>query len=80
MNLDIGYKCTIWGEWLSGSGDKENQFLVQTLLGTCPSLGTQSGYEVLWFLGRNCRNSVINIGSVRLSPREWPKVGRGKTK
>ena len=25
-------------------------------------------------------NAVINIGLVRLSPREWPKIGRGTTK
>ena len=25
-------------------------------------------------------NTVINIGLVRLSPQEWPKVGRGRVK
>ena len=30
--------------------------------------------------GQNCRNAVISIELVRLSPREWPRRGRETAK
>ena len=44
-------------------------------------LGTQPHYKApgdLWVELEE--NAVINIGLVSLSPREWPKVGRGTAK
>ena len=50
-------------------------------LGARPSLGTQPRYEAPGdFRVKLLENAVISIGLVRLSPREWPKVGGGTAK
>ena len=44
-------------------------------------LGTQPRYEAPGdLLVEYVQNAVINIRLVRLSPQEWPKVGRGSAK
>ena len=65
----------------SGIGSKIGKFLVQTPLGAWPGLGTQPHYEAPGDLQVKLADyAVINIELVRLSPREWPKVGRGTAK
>ena len=56
-------------------------FPVQTPLGAQPGLGTQPCYEAPGDLQAELvKNTVNNIGLVRLSPREWPIVGLGTAK
>ena len=52
---------------------------VQTLLSAMPGLGTQPHYEASGDPQAEIYKTqwVINIGLVRLSPQEWPRVGRG---
>ena len=60
---------------------KTGRFPVQTLLDVRPSLGTQPHYKTPSKLRVELvQNAVIDIRLVRLSPREWPKVGRGTAK
>ena len=48
------------------------------ILDAQPGLGTQPRYEVLGDLRVETKKSAdINIGLMRLSPREWPNVDRG---
>ena len=55
--------------------------MVQTPLGARPGLETQPLYEAPGDLRVDLvENAVINIELVRLSPPEWPKVGRGTAK
>ena len=57
------------------------RFPVQIPLDARPGLGTQPRFEApsdLWV--KVVENAVVKIGLVRLSPREWPKVGRGTAK
>ena len=64
-----------------GVGIRIGRFAVQTPLGARPGLGIQHRYEApgdLWV--ELVENAVIDIGLVRLSPREWPKVDRGTAK
>ena len=54
------------------------RFPVQTPLGAQLNLGTQPHYKDPSDLQvKIVENAVINIGSVKLSPGELPKVGRG---
>ena len=56
-------------------------FPVQTPLGAWLGLGTQPRYEGPGNLRvKKVKNARINIRLVRLSPRKWPKVGRGTAK
>ena len=58
-----------------------NLMMVQTPLGAMPGLETQPLYEAPGDLRVDLvENAVINIELVRLSPPEWPKVGRGTAK
>ena len=52
---------------------------VQTLLSAMPGLGTQPHYETSGDPQAEIYKTqwVINIGLVRLSPQQWPRVGRG---
>ena len=64
-----------------GVGIRIGRFPVQTPVGVQPGSETQPYYEVPGDLRDELvENAVINIGLVRLSPREWPKVGRGTAK
>ena len=57
------------------------RFPVQTPLGARPGLGTQPHYEAPGDLRIELvENTVINIGLVRLPPREWSIVSRGTAK
>ena len=57
------------------------RFLVQTPLGAQLGLGTQPRYEVVCnLLVEIVKNTVINIGLVRLPPSEWSKVSHGAAK
>ena len=56
-------------------------FPVQTPLGARLGLRTQAHYEAPGDLRVELvENEVINIGLMRLSLREWPKVGSGTVK
>ena len=53
----------------------------QTPLGARPGLGTQPRSKAPSNLrGKIVETAVIDIGLVRLSTREWPKVGRRTAK
>ena len=54
---------------------------VQTPLAARPGFGAQSRYKTAGDLrvGQLSNTLIIIIGLVRLSPRQWPKVGRGLT-
>ena len=73
----------IQGEWPSGLRRFNKN---QKVLGSKParrSAGLRdptSLRDSQWPSGRMWTNAVINIRLVRLSPWEWPKVGRGAAK
>ena len=57
------------------------RFPVQTPLGTQPGLGTQPRCEAPGYIRVKIdKNTVINIGLVRLCPWEWPNVRSGAAK
>ena len=57
------------------------RFPDRTLFSTRLDLETQPCYKTAGDLrAKIVENAMINIGLVRLSPREWPKVGRGTAK
>ena len=65
-----------WGNVIRIGG-----FLVQPPLDAWPGSGTQPYYEAPRDLQVEIeKNTVINMGLVRLSPWEWPKVDRGIAK
>ena len=62
-----------------GVGIRIRRFTVQTPLGAWLGLGTLPRYVAPGDLQVELlENAGINIGLVRLSPREWPKVGCGQ--
>ena len=72
-----------WGEWPSGLRHWNQNWKVpgSTPLDAWPGLGTQPHYKApgdLWV--ELVENAVINIGLVRLSTQEWPKIARGTAK
>ena len=54
--------------------------LVQILLGLRMGFGTQPFYLCDLWVDVSVRNTGINIGLVKLSPRQWSKVGSGAAK
>ena len=65
----------------SGVVIKNGRFPVQNPLGTWPGWEIQPHYEALGDLWVEIvKNAMTNIGLVRLSPWEWPKVGCGAAK
>ena len=61
--------------------DRIGGFLIQAPPSHEPGLAMQPHYEAPSdFKVKNCKNTVINIGCLKRSPQEWPKVGCGAAK
>ena len=76
LEIFVNYFLTIWVKalWEEPEG---------ALFSSHSSTGLRDptlsrGYR--WPSGRNLINAVINFGWVGLSPRQWPKFGRGPSK
>ena len=81
-SMTEGTKCPR-GEWPSGLRHWNQNHKVPGSKLARHSTGLRdptSLWGSWWPSGRTCTNAVINIGLVRMSPWEWPKVGCGTAK
>ena len=72
-----------WGEWPSGLRRCDKNWKAPGSNSTRRSAGLKDPTSLQGSrlpLCRNCTNAIINMGLVRLSLREWPKVDRGTAK